>query len=125
MTNSARPNLGGLFNGSTPAQQPSRIADPAAGPRLISAIPIQQVPIEEVPIQEVPIQEVPIRAAAGEPTTESALDVSAEPAGWVDPVNLVNQYFQFLRALLDMNQRWAVACTSAVVAMPRRVGLHR
>ncbi len=115
MTSSARPNLGGLFNGSTTPQQPSRITDPA-GPRLVGAIPVQ----------EVPVHQVPIRAAAEEPTAESVPPGgSGATAGWADPVNLVNQYFQFLRTLLDINQQWAVSCADAVAALPRRVGLRR
>jgi hypothetical protein len=108
MTSSARPNLGGLFNGSTPPQRPSRLADPVS-PRLV------------VPR--------PIRESASEPPADPAPQVGQkdrhDAAGWADPVNLVNQYFEFLRTLLDVNQQFAVAFATAVTALPRRVGLRR
>ncbi|MEP6562907.1 MAG: hypothetical protein ABJD68_17740 [Nakamurella sp.] len=106
MTSSARPNLGGLFNGSTPAQRPSRIADPAT-PRPVSAVPMQ--PAEAGTADEVD----PVNPGLGRQT------------GWPDPVNLVNQYFEFLRSVLDINQQLALACAGAMVTLPRRVGLHR
>ena len=104
MTSSARPNLGGLFNGSTPPQRPSRIADPVS-PRLVVPPP---VPTSDS------------RESSG-PTADEAPAF----ASWADPVMLVNQYFQFLRTLLDVNQQFAVACVTAVTALPRRVGLRR
>ena len=119
MTSSARPNLGGLFNGSTPPQRPSRITETAA-PRLLAA-PARDVPIREVPTGEVPQE--PTAVTTEQPTPEGG-DLGGL-AGWADPVALVNQYFRFLRTVLDVNQQWALACASAVAALPRKVGLHR
>ena len=127
MTSSARPNLGGLFNGSTPAQRPSRIAE-AGTPRLATPPPVPAPPARSPSAESGfgPAAEPAAgpgdqagtndREAAGVPTT---------PPNWLDPVTLVNQYFQFLRTLLDVNQQWAVTCATAVVALPRRIGLRR
>jgi hypothetical protein len=108
MTSSARPNLGGLFNGSKPPLRASRLADPA-GPRLVNPLPIQEPATE---------------AAPGPADQPSPVNLQ-HSAGWADPVALVNQYFQFLRTMLDVNQQFAVACVTAVTTLPRRVGLHR
>jgi len=105
MTSSARPNLGGLFNGSMPPQRPSRIADPVS-PRL--AVPSAS----------------PKPAASPHDRPSRPNEVQA-PTSWADPVTLVNQYFQFLRTLLDVNQQFAVACVTAVAALPRQVGFRR
>ncbi|MET0965924.1 MAG: hypothetical protein ABWZ02_05975 [Nakamurella sp.] len=111
MTGSARPNLGGLFNGSTPPEQASRIADPLR-PRLVSAVPIADVAHD--------------RADQARPSTAAAEPQAREERpDWADPVALVNQYFGLLRTLLDLNQQWAVAFTTAVVGLPRRAGLRR
>jgi hypothetical protein len=106
MTSSARPNLGGLFNGSTPPQRPSRIADPVS-PRLVVPPRVQQP------------------AAASVRSPAPSADEAPAFGSWADPVTLVNQYFQFLRTLLDVNQQFAVAAVTAVTAFPRRVGLRR
>ncbi|MET0965065.1 MAG: hypothetical protein ABWZ02_01635 [Nakamurella sp.] len=106
MTSSARPNLSGLFNGSTPPQRPSRIADPVS-PRLVVPPPVQEPP-----------------ADSGQLSGPSAEQAPAF-ASWADPVALVNQYFQFLRTVLDVNQQFAVAAVTAVTSLPRRVGLRR
>jgi hypothetical protein len=108
MTSSARPNLGGLFNGSTPPLRASRLTDPAS-PRLVSPLPIQEPADEPAP-------------GPADPASPGKLEHSV---GWADPVALVNQYFQFLRTMLDVNQQFAVACVTAVTTLPRRVGLRR
>jgi len=106
MTSSARPNLSGLFNGSTPPQRPSRIADPVS-PR----------PVVPPPVQE--------PAADSDQSSRPSADQAPAFASWADPVTLVNHYFQFLRTLLDVNQQFAVAAVTAVTALPHRVGLRR
>ena len=106
MTSSARPNLGGLFDGSTPPQRPSRIADPVS-PRLVVPPPVQESTSDAV--------------QSSGPRADEAPAI----ANWADPVTLVNQYFQFLRTLLDVNQQFAVAAVTAVTDFPRRVGLRR
>jgi hypothetical protein len=40
---------------------------------------------------------------------------------WTDPVKLVEQYYRFLQAVLDTNREFAVALTSAVASLPKRV----
>jgi len=121
MTNGARPNLGGLFNGSTPPQRPSRIADPVS-PRLVTTVPISETPLP--PRGTGRPDPVPAELSHAESPPHSP--PAAQPlAHWADPVGLVNQYFGLLRTLLDINQQWAVACATAVAALPRRVGLHR
>jgi len=141
MTSNARPNLGGLFNGSTPPQQPSRIGDPAS-PRLVTSVPISETPLpprgSASPGPTRPSAAKSGSAASGSATSGPARSVppqsKSDPGGrqqaqpevhWADPVGLVNQYFGLLRTLLDLNQQWAVACATAVAALPRRVGLHR
>ena len=131
MTSNARPNLGGLFNGSTPPQQPSRIGDPAS-PRLVTAVPISETPLP--PRGSAPPGPTRSGAATSGPRRSVPPQGKSDPVGlqqakpvahWADPVGLVNQYFGLLRTLLDINQQWAVACATAVAALPRRVGLHR
>jgi len=68
----------------------------------------------------------PARSVPRQAKSDSGGRQQAQPVvHWADPVGLVNQYFGLLRTLLDINQQWAVACATAVAALPRRVGLHR
>ena len=118
---SQRPNLGGLFNGSTPPERSSSISG-AFGPRFL-----KQLPVEQQTGQVPPEAEVKVGVTSPEaPTSETETEV---PAGqddrwsvlsWVDPTKIVLQYFAFLQVLLDTNRDLAVALTSSVMSLPKR-----
>lgn len=134
MTSSARPNLGGLFNGSTPPQRSSRIGG-AMGPRLVTSVPISEVGRGPLPAGQSDGPPAGSSSAGQSATPQRPADAptaaaprvgsSAGLVQWADPVHLVNQYFSFLRHILDANQQWALACASLAREIPGRVGLHR
>jgi hypothetical protein len=125
MTATARPNLGGLFNGSTPPERSNGIAD-AVGPRRIQLAPAADEadtrPTEQAPETESAhitpdVPDVDDQPSDGEPRWA--------PLDWIDPVKAVEHYFAFLQALLDANRELAVAMAVAVRSLPRRTGLRR
>ena len=125
MNERARPNLGGLFNGSTPPEQSSSISG-AIGPRFLKQLPT------DGPAREVPPEPARSNGNAASDAPPSATDTDS-PAGqgdrwnvlsWVDPTKIVVQYFAFLQVLLDTNRDLAVSLTSAVMSLPKRGRSH-
>jgi hypothetical protein len=120
MTATARPNLGGLFNGSTPPERSSGIAD-AIGPRRIALAPT----VDEADSRST---ETETETGAGtEQVTPDAPGVSDQspdsgprraPLEWIDPVKAVEHYFAFLQAVLDANREVAVALAGMVRSLP-------
>ncbi len=121
MSASPRPNLGGLFNGSTSPERSSSVAG-AFEPRLLRQLPaVEQV--GEVP----PEPELNAgTTSSGVPTSATDAQVSAgQRERWnvlslIDPIRIVEQYFAFLQAVLDTNRDVAVALTSTVMSLPKR-----
>jgi hypothetical protein len=120
MSAGSRPNLGGLFNGSTP---PDGVGGAAVfGPRFL-----KQLPLDE-PAGDVLPEPGPSSGASTSDAAPSATDggAPAEPGdrwnvlGWVDPTRLVVQYFAFLQAVLDTNRELAITLTTAVMSLPKR-----
>jgi len=107
MTGNARPNLGGLFNGSTPADRVSSIAG-RLGPRLVSA---PGTPSAENPTIEAP-------------TVEQAADVTQQRtdhrAGWIDPIRVLELYFGALQAALDANREFVMGLAGVFVTRGTR-----
>lgn len=144
MTSSARPNLGGLFTGSTPAERSSRITE-SLGPRLVVTPPVAGDAAQERPTKatadrvgaEKPITATAPTARAADATQPASPSVADGPSSrpaeargwpaleWIDPVRAVERYFAFLQSVLDVNRDIAVALTTGVVALPRRVGLRK
>jgi hypothetical protein len=148
MSATARPNLGGLFNGSTPPERSSSIVDPL-GPRLITSSPVvDQCDDSKSPESEVAHSVEPERAPeAGKPAAPSRggaatgrriTDVPKRgthaPTGqerrltapeWIDPVKAVEHSFALLQAVLDANREFAVGWANAVSSLPRRIGMRR
>src|SRR5664280_1674795 len=102
MTPSSRPNLGGLFTGSTPPERSSAVAAPRGSGSA-------REPGATVP---------PLGAPVGQSSVAVALE-------FIDPLRAVERYFAFLQVVLDVNHRVAIAVTSAAVSLPRRVGIWR
>jgi hypothetical protein len=102
MTRQARPNLGGLFDGSTPADRVSGIAG-RLGPRVVTA-----------PLG--PANESPNPA---QPTAGSAPNVqhrnAADPVSWIDPIRVLELYFGLLQAALDANRQFVMGVAGVVV----------
>lgn len=117
MTSGARPNLGGLFNGSTP---PEKLNGSAVRPKLILSTPL--VAQGESASSDRPA------AAPSEPKTPSPEQPGPAQRGsglqWLDPVKAVEQYFVFLQTLLEANRRLAVALTTTAVSLPGRLGMR-
>ena len=139
MTPSSRPNLGGLFTGSTPPERSSAVAA-QLGPRLVTGSPVAEP--EDVATQDVP--ETEPAPAVGNPAAPrgsgSARELGAAvpplgaPVGqssaavaleFIDPLRAVERYFAFLQVVLDVNRRVAIAVTSAAVSLLRRAGIWR
>ncbi len=117
MTKSGRPNLGGLFNGTTPPERSSRISD-ALGP------PSQRPPSAVEPDQ------VSQPAAVGPRAVRSGEQPTAAPAQaehrWpglprIDPVRAVDRYFEVLQAVLNLNHAMALGWANAVKSVSGRV----
>lgn len=117
MTKSARPNLGGLFNGTTPPERSSRISD-AVGPRSPRQPPA------------VGRSEVARPAATPPRAARSAEKGSAVPAEagprrpvlpGIDPVRVVDRYFEVLQAVLDLNHAMALAWADLINSASRRL----
>ena len=111
MTTNGRPNLGGLFTGSTPPERSSTIADaldstPAAPRRT----PGRAIPAPAIPAPPTPAP--PVAAPVATP--------AAGPAAWWDPVNALGYYFDFLQGLFDANRAVTMAVATAVTAPLRR-----
>jgi hypothetical protein len=102
---STRPNLGGLFNGSTSPTRSSSIAG-ALKPRLV---PIEIDGPAKAPINPPAAQESP----------------SSVAPDWLDPMKALGSYFDLLQTLLDANRKLAEDWLGAVIALPQRVGLRR
>jgi hypothetical protein len=138
MTQNSRPNLGGLFTGSTPPERSSAVAA-QLGPRLVSA-PVTEP--EGIAAQHAGRSE-PIPAVGklvpptdtgstrehgaavpplGPPAGQSSVAVALE---FVDPLRAVERYFAVLQVVLDVNRRVAIALTTAAISLPRRAGLWR
>jgi len=102
MTPHVRPNLGGLFDGSTPADRVSGIAG-RLGPRLITA----------------PVGPANERPNPAQPAVESSPDVqrskAADPMSWIDPIRVLELYFGLLQAALDANRQFVMGVAGAVV----------
>ena len=111
MTANGRPNLGGLFTGSTPPERSSTIADALDPPRARArAKPAPSI--------------APPPVAPPRVTTPPAATPSAPPtpgsAAWWDPVNALGLYFDFLQGLFDANRAVTMAVATAVTAPLRR-----
>ena len=124
MNERQRPNLGGLFNGSTPPDRSSRISG-AFDPRFLKQLPADQRTDDVVPEPAGRADDAATRASAAD--TEVPV---AQPEGGqggratvlsLDPTKIVEQYFAFLQVLLDTNRKFAVAVTSTVMSLPMRV----
>ena len=144
MTPNSRPNLGGLFTGSTPPERSSAV--PAQlGPRLVTAPPAadskdvtaardstepspepEPAPTGGTPAPNVasgPVRELGAEVPPlGAPVGQSTVAVTLE---FIDPLRVVERYFAFLQVVLDVNRRAAIALTTAAISLPRRAGIWR
>jgi len=102
MTPQARPNLGGLFNGSTPADRVSSIAG-RLGPRLVSA-PVGHSNEDSAPAP-----------AKDEHVPEADQVKATAPVSWVDPIRALELYFGLLQAALDANRQFVMGLANVVV----------
>ena len=105
MTSNSRPDLSGLFSGTTAPSRTSSVAD-AIGPRLLT---VTTPGPGERP-----------RPAAGTDRSNGSTAL-----GWIAPVALVERYFALLQLVLDVNRNVAMGCVSALTSLPRRAGLRR
>jgi len=148
MTPNSRPNLGGLFTGSTPPERSSAVAA-QLGPRLVTAPPAADskdvtaarestgpspepepepepaptggTPAPNVasgPVRELGAEVPPLGAPVGQSTVAVALE-------FIDLLRVVERYFAFLQVVLDVNRRAAIALTTAAISLPRRAGIWR
>jgi hypothetical protein len=148
MTAGARPNLRGLFNGSTPPDRSSSIAD-ALGPILITSSPVVERcdgsksaesevahAVEPEHASETGDPAAPSRGSGptGQRITPVRKRGTRTPTGqerrwaaleWIDPVKAVEHYFELLQAVLDANRELAVGWANTVSSLPQRVGMRR
>jgi hypothetical protein len=117
MTSQARPNLGGLFDGSTPADRTSGIAG-RLGPRLVTA-PVGEPAESGTPASTkaepaVDVEESPDPTAAsrGSGSAERSID----PAAWLDPIRALEMYFGVLQAMLDANRQFVMGVAGVLVS---------
>ena len=145
MTAGSRPNLSGLFTGSTPPERSSAVASalgPEPGPEPVSAPSVSEA--EHEPVQGDDAVETEPAAALGNPAAARGSGATRQrsvpvpplgaPTGQghlsaalelIDPLRAVERYFAFLQAVLDVNRRVAIAVTGTALSLPRRAGIWR
>lgn len=114
MTANGRPNLGGLFTGSTPPDRSSTIADvldPGAGGAASGHAAGRSAASRAAGRSQTP----PSTAS-----THTARDGAS--AAWWDPVNVLGHYFDLLQGVFDANRAFTMAVATAVTAPLRRTG---
>jgi len=132
MTASPRPNLGGLFNGSTPPGRSSTIAE-ALGPRGVRLTAVVDEADSANAAADAAADSAPAAPQADATGQESvpAQDGGPTPEfhwpapNWLNPVTAVEHYFAFLHTLLDANQRFAMSLAGTLVSLPQRVNPWR
>ena len=117
MTPQARPNLGGLFDGSTPADRTSGIAG-RLGPRLVPA-PADRPGASTTPASPAvePAADVeestdPPAASRGSGSAQRPFD----PSAWLDPIRALEMYFGVLQAMLDANRQFVMGVAGVLVS---------
>jgi len=125
MTASPRPNLGGLFNGSTPPERSSTVAE-ALGPRGVRLTAVADGTPPSAASSK-PAADDATGTGTATPRTPAIAAGSPAPdyhwpaPSWLDPLKAVEHYFSFLQTLLDANQRLAVSVVTTVVSLPHRM----
>jgi hypothetical protein len=110
MTSQARPNLGGLFDGSTPADRTSGIAG-RLGPRLVTA------PVGEPAESGTPASAKAEPAVDVEESTDpTAASRGSGSAAWLDPIRALEMYFGVLQAMLDANRQFVMGVAGVLVS---------
>ena len=153
MTAGSRPNLSGLFTGSTPPERSTAVASalgpesgpesgPEPGPEPVSAPSVSGA--QHDPVQGDDAVETEPAAALGNPAAARGSGATRQrsipvpPLGapthqghlsaaleLIDPLRAVERYFAFLQVVLDVNRRVAVAVTGTALSLPRRAGIWR
>ena len=141
MTANARPNLGGLFSGTTPPERSSSIAG-ALGPRAGTdedrtdgdRIGVPPGPAAPRSPSTPPPATTAARVGAGSspdpgtgtgtPAPQHAGDQWAA-VQWLDPVRALGFYFDVLQGMFDAHRRLTMAVATAVTAPVRRAGVWR
>ena len=117
MSTQARPNLGGLFNGSTPADRTSGIAG-RLGPRLVTA------PADRPGASTTPASSTVEPAADAEESTDppaasresGSAQGPIDPLAWLDPIRALEMYFGLLQAMLDANRQFVMGAAGVLVS---------
>lgn len=119
MTANGRPNLSGLFTGSTPPERSSTIADALDPPRTrartappFTAPSAAPPSVTSPPAGSPPVGSPPVGSPSATP--------GAGSAAWWDPVIALGYYFDFLQGVFDANRAVTMAVASAVTAPLRR-----
>jgi hypothetical protein len=148
MSANARPNLNGLFNGTTKPDRSSTIAD-ALGPRSSAEAPATASPTSSAADEDdasTVVSEVEDRGRPGRASTPAAPAAKSHGTGqlngrvdapaieangptdrrhlpaalpWIDPVRAVDRYFEVLQAVLDTNRDVARRLAGVVNSISR------
>jgi hypothetical protein len=118
MTSQARPNLGGLFDGSTPADRTSSVAG-RLGPRLVTA-PAGGSREQPAPASSRGEPEADAKASkAAAPAASSPGGGSTprpiDPLAWIDPMRALEAYFNVLQAVFDANRQFVMGLAGVLV----------
>ncbi|MGS0685199.1 hypothetical protein ACVBEQ_08645 [Nakamurella sp. GG22] len=123
MTTNGRPNLGGLFTGSTPPERSSTIADAldsrTGAPRTARSTPADTAGPPTAP-RQTPARAIPAPPISTPSVAAPVATPAAGQAAWWDPVNALGYYFDFLQGLFDANRAVTMAVATAVTAPLRR-----
>jgi hypothetical protein len=117
MTAQARPNLGGLFDGSTPADRISGIAG-RLGPRLVPppvgppADSVTPASFKVEPAADVEEPTDPPAAARGTGSAQQSMD----PLAFIDPIRALEMYFGVLQAMLDANRQFVMGVAGVLIS---------
>jgi hypothetical protein len=132
MSPTSRPNLGGLFNGTTPPARSSSIAaalgtPEAAGESTAPASGSARAKRSSAAGKAGP---PPVGAPVpplGSTPFGSTSDASGQWAAlqWLDPVRVLGFYFDVVQTMFDVQRRLTMGVASAVTAPVRRAGVWR
>ena len=139
MTTTSRPNLGGLFSGTTPPERSSSIAD-ALRPRGADddraesgreSASSKRTPSEGTTHASVPAANagpVPGSGTSARTGAPAAPHVTGEgwaALQWLDPVRALDYYFDFLQGMFDAQRKLTMGVARALSAPVRRAGVWR
>ncbi len=141
MTANSRPNLGGLFSGSTPPERSSSIAaalgsagtgdqdGPSNRARARPSSAGQGTRSASSARTGAPPLGAPVPPIGAAPTSKTGLQGRTADQWaalqWLDPVRVLGYYFDVVQTVFDVQRRLTMGVATAITAPVRRAGVWR